>query len=120
MNAELVGLCRMPAGWHSMLPKIVSPGTPGRRADAVAPMVTIGEAPARPAQIRSADSLHVFNELLANPVHVRNLGIASNPDAVIDHAAEMLDEMPVQMRVDDRAWLVRRYFDFGVSGLNAP
>src|SRR5262245_26729402 len=120
MIAELVGLRRMPAGWRPMLPKIVSPGTPGRGTDAVAPMVAIGEAPARPAQIRSADSLHVFNELLANPVHVRNLGIASHPDSVIDHTAEMLDEMPVQMRVDDRARLVRRYFDFDVSGLNEP
>src|SRR5215813_7052858 len=120
MNAELVGLGRMPSGWHSMLPKIVSPGTPRRRADAVAPMIAIGEAPARPAQIRSADSLHVFNELFANPVNVRNLGITSHPDAVIDHTAEMLDEMPVKMRVDDRAWFVRRYFDFDVSSLNEP
>jgi hypothetical protein len=83
-------------------------------------MVAVGEAPARPTQIRSADSLHVINEPLANPVYVRNPGIASDPDAVIDHTAEMLDEMPVQMRVDDRAWCVRRYFDFDVSGQNAP
>src|SRR5262245_43025263 len=101
MKAELVALRPVPARWHPKLPQIVSPGTPGRRADAVAPMVTVGEAPARPAQIRSADSLHVFNELLANPVHARNLGIASHPDAVIDHTAEMLDEMHVQIRVDD-------------------
>jgi hypothetical protein len=30
----------------------------------------------------------------------------------------MLNEMPVQMRVDDRAWFVRRYFDFDISGRN--
>src|SRR5215813_3946107 len=57
VNAELVGLGRMPAGWRPMLPKIVSPGTPGCGPDAVAPMVTVGEAPARPTQIRSANSL---------------------------------------------------------------
>src|SRR5262249_30265437 len=119
MNAELVALGRMPTGWRPMLPKIVSPGTHGGGADAVSQMETVGEAPARPTQIRSANSLHIFNELLANPVYVRNFGIASHPDAVIDHTAEMLNEMPVQMRVDNRAGFVRRYFDFDVSGLNA-
>src|SRR5262249_61370485 len=99
MNAELVGLRRMPAGWHPMLPKIVSPGAPGCGANTITPMITVGETATRPAQIRSPDSLHVFNELLANPLHVRNLGIASHPNAVIDHAAELLDEMPVQVRV---------------------
>src|SRR5262249_13601082 len=102
MNAELVGLRRILAGRHPMLPEVVSPGTFGRWADAVAPMVAVGEASARPAEIRSSDSLHVINELLANPVVIRNPGIASDPNAVIDHAAEMLDEMPIQMRVDDR------------------
>src|SRR5262249_24349138 len=116
MNAELVGLRRMLAGRHLELPEVVSPGTFGRRADAVAPLVAIGEASARPSEIRSADSLHVVNELLANPVVVRDPRIASDPDAVIDHAAEMLNEMPVQMRVDDRAWFVRSYFDFDISG----
>src|SRR5262245_9540630 len=120
MNAELISLSRMPAGWHPVLPEIVSPGAIGRRADAVAPMVAVGEAPARPPQIRSANPLHVIHELLANPVYVRNPGIAPDPDAVINHTAEMLDEMPVQMRVDDRAWFVRRYFDFDVSGQNGP
>src|SRR5262245_51409576 len=118
VNAELVGLRRMLAGRHPMLPEVVSPGTFSCRADTVAPMVAVGEASARPAEIRSADSLHVINELLANPVVVRNPGIASDPNAVIDHAAEMLDEMPVQMRVDNCAWFVRRYFDFDISGQN--
>src|SRR5262252_641408 len=49
VNAEMVGLRRMPARRHSMLPEIVSPGTQCGRADAVAPMVTVGEASARPA-----------------------------------------------------------------------
>src|SRR5262245_11026845 len=75
MNAELVGLRRMLAGRHPMLPEIVGPGTFGHRAYAVAPMVAVGEASARPAEIRSADSLHVVNEPLANPVMVRNPGI---------------------------------------------
>src|SRR5215813_4683091 len=57
MNAELIGLRRMPAGWHPMLPEIVGPQTPACGADAVSPMVTVGKATARPAQIRSADSL---------------------------------------------------------------
>src|SRR5262245_6679643 len=49
MDAKLVGLSRMDAGWHSMLPKIVSSRTPGRGTDAVAPMITVGEATTRPA-----------------------------------------------------------------------
>src|SRR5262245_6649955 len=120
MNAEMVGLRRMPSGRHPMLPKIVSPRTPGCGAYAVAPMVTVGEAASRPAQVRSADSLHIVNELFADPVYVGNPGIASNPDAVIDHATEMLDEMPVDVGVDDRAWFVRRYFDFNVRGRIEP
>src|SRR5262245_38100983 len=80
MNAELVGLRRMLAGWHPMLPEIVGPGTFGCRADAVAPMVSISETSARPAQIRNADSLHVVNELPANPVVVGDPRIASDPN----------------------------------------
>src|SRR5262245_19182367 len=120
MNAEMVGLRRMPPGRHPMLPKIVSPGTLRRWAYSVAPVITVGEAASRPALIRSADSLHIVNELLANSVYVRNPGIASHPDAVIDYAADMLDEMTVEMRVDDRAWFVRRNFDFYVRSRNEP
>jgi hypothetical protein len=77
-------------------------------------MVAVGEAPAWPTQVRSTNTLHVVNELLANPVLVRDPGIAAYPDAVIDYTAEMLDEVTIYVRVDNRAWLARRYFDFDI------
>ena len=67
------------------------------RADAVAPVVTVGEAATRPADDRRLDLLHLVDERFADAVDVGNLRVFADPDAVVHHAAEMLDEMAVQL-----------------------
>src|SRR6516164_11825754 len=79
-------------------------GSPGwalcARADAVAPVVGVSEAAARPAQHRSADSLHGVDEVLADAVDVGDARAFANPHAVVDDSAEMFDEVRVELRRD--------------------
>src|SRR5262249_54208906 len=65
------------------------------RPDAVAPVVAVGETPARPPDDARLDSLHRFDDRLPDAADVGDLRVLAHPDAVIDHAAQMLDEMSV-------------------------
>ena len=103
VDAELVGLRGVRAPQACGAPSSCTCAAAGRRADAVAPVVAVREAAARPAQVRRADPLHVVHELLADAVDVRDLRVAADPDAVVDDAAEVLDEVPVEVRADGRA-----------------
>ena len=68
-----------------------------RRADAVAPVVAFGEAAARPAQHRCLDRPHGVDERLPDAVGVADLRLLADPHAVVDHAAEVLDEVGVDL-----------------------
>src|SRR5262249_8968348 len=68
------------------------------RANAVAPVVTVGETAARPADDAGFDPAHVFNQFFADAADVRDFGIFADPNPVVDHAAQMLDEMAVNIR----------------------
>ena len=102
VDAELVALHRVPSRRHAVFPIVVRAGSPAHRADAVAPVIAVRETAPRPAKIRRADALHVVHELFADAVDVGDLRITADPDAVIDDAAEVLDEMAVDMGVDLR------------------
>src|SRR6266851_9129473 len=78
-------------------------------ADAVAPVVGVGEAAAGPTQYGSLHGAHRVDERLADAIHVRDLRLFADPDAVVDHAAEMLDEVAVDL------W---RYGGDGLAGEN--
>ena len=75
------------------------------RADAVAPVILVGEAPARPAQLRHGERLQRGKHVVAVAPRVGNGRIHANPDALVDTAAEMLGELAVDGLVDDRAGL---------------
>ena len=81
-------------------PEIGAARTVVGRADAVAPVVAVGEAAAGPADDRRLDLLHLVDERLADAVDVGNLRVFADPDAVVHDAAEMLDEMAVQLGRD--------------------
>ena len=80
--------------------KAVRAGRLCARADAVAPVVGVGEAAAGPAQQRGLDGAHGVDEVLADAVDVGDLRVLANPDAVVDDSAEMLDEVTVDLRRD--------------------
>ena len=115
MNAELVGLGVIQSGRHAALPVVVG-ARAGGAADAVAPVVAVGEATAGPAVVRRADALHILDEAAADAVEVGDLRIPSDPDAVVDHRAKMLDEVPIDMGVDFGPRRLRGNFNVGVGG----
>src|SRR5262245_45779056 len=77
------------------------------RPDAVAPVVAVGETPARPPDDARLDSLHRFDNRLPDAADVGNLRVFAYPDAVIDLAPRMFDEMAVHFRRDPADRLVQ-------------
>ena len=69
-----VGLGVIQSGRHAALPVVVG-ARAGAAADAVAPVVAVGETAAGPAEVGRADALHVVDELPADAVDVGDLGI---------------------------------------------
>src|SRR5439155_18021926 len=85
-------------------------------ADAVTPVVGIGEAAARIADDGCFDFLHVVDEVAAKTVVVWNSGFRADPDAVVDDAAEMFGEMTVDVGRDGAERFVGENFDARVGG----
>ncbi|GEM_PF-6546370 len=73
------------------------------RADAVAPMVLVGEAAARPAHHRHVQLLERGHHVLAPAARVGNGRIGPDPHAAVDAGAEVLGELAVDMAVDQRS-----------------
>src|SRR5262245_30893544 len=120
MEAECVRFNCVQACRHSRFPEVVGTGSLGRRPYSVAPMVTVSETSTRPAQIGRPKALHVIHKLLANSIDVRDFRFAPYPDSVIDHSAQMFDEVAVDMWIDDRPRLLWRQLDFCIGRQNRP
>ena len=114
MDAELICLRGIESFWHSTLPEVVRTRT--RFADAVAPVVSVGEAASGPAKVGCADALHVVDELFPDAIDVWDFGVAYDPHTVVDHAAEVFDEVSVDVRADDCAGFAESEFDFCIGG----
>src|SRR6185437_6454611 len=112
VNAELIRLCRVGPGRHAPLPEVVGAWT--RLTDPIAPVIAIGEASARPTEIRRGNHLHVIDKLFTDSIDVGNRRVSSDPHAVVNNASKVLDEMPVDIRVDHVAGFVRREHNFRV------
>ncbi len=102
VNTELVGLGVVHAFRHARLPIVIGPGAFRRFSDPIPPVIAVCKTAARPAIVRDPNALHVADELLANSADILDFRIPSYPDPVINDSAEMLDELPVQMRADFR------------------
>lgn len=72
----------------------------GARADAVLPVVIIGEAAAGPADDGGFDAAQGFDDVAAEAAGIGDGRILADPDAVVDAAAEVLGKMPVDVGVD--------------------
>src|ERR1019366_2663384 len=74
---ELVGAKAVVLGVHSPVEVHVL-GAPGVRADAVAPMIVVGEAAAGPAQ-HGDESLEIIHGLLAMAVDIGDFRVLAHP-----------------------------------------
>src|SRR5512146_2068349 len=99
MRSEAVVLnVTAPVDVHALRPALP-------RADAVTPVVVVGEAATGPAQHRDTQFLEVIERLLAVAVDVGNAGLRPDPQASVHARSQMLGEVAVELRLD-RADLV--------------
>ena len=84
------------------------------RANALAPVIFIGEAATGPTNVRHLDRFQSANNIIANPTRILDLGIWPDPNAFINAVSQMLGELPENVAVDLRTGLgcVNRQFDF--------
>src|SRR4051812_22092137 len=73
------------------------------RANAVAPVVFVGEASAGPADVRYLDRLQRLDDVVADAARVRNLRIRTDPDPFVDATPEVLGKLAENVPVDLRA-----------------
>ena len=67
---------------------------------AVEPVVAIGKAASGPAPDGSFYGEHRVQKVFAEAVKVAKFSVLADPDAVVDDAAELLDEVAVDLRCD--------------------
>ena len=77
------------------------------RADALLPVIFVGKASARPAQHRQTDAFERLHNVRAHAVDIRDGAVLAHKETVVDAAAEMLGEISVDLRLDDRTRLIR-------------
>ena len=80
----------------------------------VASLLPVGEASAREAHHRRLDLHHLVHKFLADSIHIRNFGILADPDSVVDDAAQVLDEVAVDIGRDRAEDLVE--YNFNAAG----
>src|ERR1700738_4777326 len=100
VGAELVGIVLVSGGRRGRFfrsPEIGAARAFVALANAVAPIVAVREAPAGVANDRRLDLAHFLDQLFANAVYVRNFGVFTYPDAVVNDAAEVFGEVPVNV-----------------------
>ena len=69
-------------------------------ADAVHPVVLVGEAAAGPAEDRNLDPLQRLHHVVADAARVGDRAVLAHPDAAVDAAAQVLGELAVDVAVD--------------------
>ena len=97
--------------WFDSVSSRQRPKRRGRRRtgpDAVAPVILVGKAAPRPAHHDMAKLLDVLDQLAADAVDIRDLRIGADPDAVVDHAADVLGKLAVDRRLDRADRLVQQ------------
>src|ERR1700747_346711 len=75
-------------------------------ADSVAPVVAVRKTSAGEADHRGFNLAHVFDQTFAEPIGVCYGGFLADPDAVVEHATEIFDEVTVNVGRDRAERLV--------------
>jgi hypothetical protein len=92
-------------------------GPLGAIADAVTPVVFVREATAGPAHDGHLEILQRLDDVVAIAVGIRDRGFLADPYAFIDAGAQVLGELTIDVRVDDRARLIGAHRDLHRRGL---
>src|ERR1700674_3547986 len=91
---DLYTLFMQPLGIVVDLPE-VCPRRPLRtRTNAVHPVVRVRKAAARPSNHRNLNFAEHFNQFQTNSETIWDLRVFSDPDAVVDHSADVLCKLP--------------------------
>ena len=99
-------------GWRvTEGPKVSPPRTLVYGADAIAPVIAVGETAARETHDRRFDLPHLVDQFLANAIHVRDFRVLAYPDSVINHSAQILGEMAVDIRGNGAERLIEKDID---------
>src|ERR1035438_4001361 len=77
------------------------------RAEALAPVVLIGEAAAGPANVRHLESPQRDNNVIADAARIRDCGVLTDPDPLVNAVAKVLGELAKDVSVDLRSRLGR-------------
>ena len=92
-------------------PEVRTTGSFVARTDAIAPIVLIGKTTARPANHAGFDFTKGLNEFFAEAVDVGDGGLlVAHPDAIVDNAADVFNEVAVNFRRDEGGRFVREGF----------
>src|SRR5262245_13029036 len=109
VRAELVCVVDLRAiGIFSGLenPGVRAPRTFAARPNAAPPVVPIGEASAGPAHHAGLNLSHLFDQRASDAADVGNFRFLAHPNAVVDDAAKVLDEVAINFRRNRSDWLV--------------
>ena len=99
------------SGAFVLRPEVGAPRTLVGRPDAVAPVIAVGKASAGKANDRRLDLPHLVDQLFADAIHVWDFRLLAHPDAVVDHAAEIFGEVPVDVGRDRSQRLAQKNLD---------
>src|SRR5690242_15964940 len=82
--------------------------------DAVAPVISVGKAAAGPPHVRNLQRLECSDDVVADAARVRDFGVRTDPDAVVNPVPEMLRELAEKIAVNGRPGLTRVDRDFNL------
>ena len=98
-------------------PEVGAAGPLVAGADAIAPVILIGKATAGPTDHTGLHLAQGFDHFFAKAMDVWNRGLLiTDPDTVINIAADMLDEMAVNFGGDDGSLFIEKNLDSRVGG----
>src|ERR1019366_10079003 len=77
------------------------------RAETLAPVVLVGEAAAGPTDVRHLERLQRADNVVADAARIRDCGIRTDPDPLVNAVAEVFGELAEDVAVDLRSRLGR-------------
>src|ERR1019366_9951138 len=77
------------------------------RAETLAPVVLVGEAAAGPAYVRHLERLERGDHVVADTAGIRDCGIRTDPNPLVNTVAEVFGELAEDVAVDLRSRLGR-------------
>src|SRR5205085_12271947 len=94
------------------------------RADAVSPVILVGEAPAGPAQDGYTQLFQRRDDVVAQSARVRDWRVLAHPEAPVYQAPQVFGKLSVDITIDDPFGLIgmnyqRGFIRFGILSLFA-